>query len=623
MVKRQRDEQAERGQVTRSSLLAAGVLVGCMSASLSCAPARARPAQTGADALGSRPESFVSRVARLRQLPERRPTPVIFDDDATFHAVADRKARREAILPTPIDLPAVQLGLGLIFAARGAGRSSSFGSLHRSQMVAFYDEFRHEVHVRDKARHEADASFVVAHELGHSLQFQNFRTPEVANVVDEDARLARLSLLEGDAMLTMAAFAAEENQVPLSRVLVRVAQGALEASLRDYRTSIEQSPELRSAPPFQRERLVFPYQAGASFVAQVHRAGGFALVNRLYESPPASTEQILHPEKYFAGELAVPVRAPAAPPGWQTLRSGHVGELLIGAMLDVCNERPVSHEAAVGWGGDAFSVLARGEQGALLLVTAWDSEVDARQFERAMRVTASCWDKAPAATREIFRNKTLVRRDGLVVGVARGFSGNVASRALGGLRELVSARVPPSPPFGHVTIPPVKQAFDVPKPFVRGDRLIAPRLGLTIPITRALKPLIDEDDVSFRAAGSGFASLLFAISDLAYTPRSVQHSFDTFQKALQKPLDREQSVSVVVAAGKVLTPLGPAVERVWQVDGTPVRGRLLLVSICGGTGMLVIGQGYADEPTRALLDSVLSAVRPLAGGSPVCAELDP
>ncbi len=565
----------------------------------------------------------MARVARLRQLPERRPTPVIFDDDATFHAVADRKAQREAILPTPIDLPAVQLGLGLIFAARGAGRATSFGALHRSQMVAFYDEFTHQVHVRERARQEADVPFVVAHELGHSLQFQHFRTPEVANVIDEDARLARLALLEGDAMLTMAAFAADENQLPLSRVLVRVAQGALEASMRDYRTSIEQSPELRSAPPFQRERLVFPYQAGASFVAQIHRAGGFSLVNRLYESPPASTEQILHPEKYLAGEPAVPIRAPEAPSGWNALRSGHVGELLIGAMLDVCNERPISREAAVGWGGDAFLVVSRGEQGGLLLVTAWDSEPDARQFERAMRVTAHCWDRAPAATREIFRNTTLVRRDGLVVGVARGFTADVARRALSGMPGLVSARDAPAPPFGAITIPPVKQAFAVPKPFVRGDRLIAPRLGLSIPVTRALKPNIEGDDVSFSAAGSGFASLLFAVSDSAYTERSVRHSFDTFQKALQKPLDREQTVSVLVEAGQVRTPMGTAMERVWQVDGTPVRGRLLLVSICGGTGMLVIGQGYADDATRLLLDSVLEAVRPLSSGSPVCAELDP
>jgi len=598
------------------------VAVLCLSGSSGCAP-RAKPARDAGDVLAERPESFVARVARLRELTQQKPTPVLFDDEAGFHRVADKKAEREAIQPTPIDLPAVQLSLGLIFAAKGAAPAQSFGSLHRSQMIAFYDEFTHQVHVREKARKDADLPFVVAHELGHSLQFQHFRVPEVANVIDEDARLARLSLIEGDAMLVMAAFAADENHVPLSRVLVRLAQGALEASLQGYKASLEQSPELKSAAPFQRERLVFPYQAGASFVAQVHRAGGFALVNRLYDVPPANTEQILHPEKYLAGELAVPVRAPPPPAGFQALRSGHVGELLLRAMLEVCNERPQAHQAAAGWGGDAFTVVGRANQGGLLLVTTWDTEADAQEFERALRSTVNCWDHAPAATREIFRNPTQVRRDGSIVGVARGFTAPVARQALLALPELVGQRGAQRPPFGPIEIPPVRTAAPVPRPFIQGDRLIAPRLGLSIPIARGLKPKIDEDDVSFSADGGAFASLIFAISDLAFSPKAVRHSFDTFEQALKKPLDDDQSVSVLEEGGSVVTPVGKAVERVWQVDGTPIRGRLLLVPICGGTGMLVIGEGYGAESTRSSLDRVIAGVRPLPAGSPICAELDP
>ena len=610
----------------RMSAVARAVAVAglCLGLATGCAGS-GKPARSadGRDELDKRPESFVSRVARLRELSELKPTPVVFDDEPAFHRVADVKAEREAIAPTPIDLPAVQLSLGLIFAAKGAAPAQSFGSLHRSQMIAFYDEFLHQVHVRQRARDEADLPFVVAHELGHSLQFQHFRVPEVANVIDEDARLARLSLLEGDAMLVMAAFAADQNHVPLSRVLVRMAQGALEASLRDYKTALEQSPELKSAAPFQRERLVFPYQSGASFVAQVHRAGGFALVNRLYEVPPANTEQILHPEKYLAGELAVPVRAPPAPPGFQVIRSGHVGELLLRAMLEVCNERPAAHQAAAGWGGDAFSVVGHGQQGGLLLVTTWDTEADAQEFERALRATVNCWDHAPAATREIFRNATQVRRDGSVVGVARGFVGPLARQALAGLPELVGARIAAVAPFGPISIPPVRRAATVPRPFVRGDRMIAPRLGLAIPLARGLKPKIDDDDVSFSADGGGFASLIFAISDLAFTPSSVSHSFDTFEHALKKPLDHDQTVSVVVKSGSAQTPVGKAVERIWQVDDTPIRGRLLLVPICRGTGMLVIGEGYGSDATRALLDRVVADVQVLASGSPICAELDP
>jgi hypothetical protein len=605
--------------MTRSAL-ALG-LAWLSVAATGCAPKS--PVRDAADVLVTRPESFVARVARLRELPERRPTPVLFDDEGAFRRVADEKAEREAIQPTPVDFPAVQLALGLVFAAKGAASAQTFGALHRSQMIAFYDEFRQQVHIREQARKDADLPFVVAHELGHALQAQHFRLPEIANVVDEDARLARLSLLEGDAMLVMAAFASDQNHVPLSRVLVHMAQGALEASLQGYKPALEQSPELRSAAPFQRERLVFPYQSGGSFVAQVHRAGGFALVNRLYDLPPATTEQILHPEKYLAGELAVPVRAPGAPPAWKTLKTGHVGELLLRAMLDVCNERPIALQAAAGWGGDAFTVVSHGEQGGLLLVTSWDSENDAVEFERAMRATAACWDHAPAATRELFRNTARVRRDGTTVGVARGFPAPVARQLLTGLPELVGSRLALAAPFGAVSIPPVRRAELGRRPFVQGERLIAPHLGLSIPIAASLKPKIEEDDVSFSAKGSGFASLIFAVSDLAFSPKSVRHSFDTFEQALKKPLDDEQTVSVLVKAGSVQTPVGKAVERIWQVDDTPIRGRLLLVPICRGTGMLVIGEGYGSEATRELLDRVVSGLRPLPAGSPICAELDP
>ncbi len=597
-------------------------LVACLIGLAGCSASTKAP-HTAADVLAERPETFVARVARLRQLGERRPTPVLFDDEARFQDVADRKAQREAIAPTPIDLPAVQLSLGLLFAAKGAAPAQSFGALHRGQMLAFYDEFRHEVHVRARAKEDSELPFVVAHELGHALQFQHFRVPEIASVTDEDARLARLALIEGDAMLVMAAFAAEENHLPLSRLLVRMAEGALEASLRGYQAALEQSPELRQAPPFQRERLVFPYQAGGSFVAQIHRAGGFALVNRLYEVPPATTEHILHPDKYLAGELAVPVRAPEAPRGWQLLRTGHVGELLVRAMLDVCNERLAAHRAAVGWGGDAFTVVTRGEQGGLLLITTWDSEDDAREFERAMRATAACWDRAPAATREIFRGRTQVRRTGSAVAVVRGFPAPKARQLLTGLPALIDERIAAVPPFGAIDIPPMRRAASVPRPTVRGQRVIAPRLGLMLPIPPGMKPSVDEDDVSFSATGDTFASLIFAISDLEFSPRSLRHSFDVFEQALRRPLQADQTVSVVVEQGSVSTPLGKASERVWRIDGTPVYGRLLLIPICRGTGMLIIGQGYASAETRAALDRAIENVEVLPQGTPVCAELDP
>ena len=51
----------------------------CLALSAGCAPPP-KPAREPSELL-KQPESFVARVARLRQLSERKPTPVLFDDE--------------------------------------------------------------------------------------------------------------------------------------------------------------------------------------------------------------------------------------------------------------------------------------------------------------------------------------------------------------------------------------------------------------------------------------------------------------------------------------------------------------------------------------------------------------
>ncbi|MFC5971216.1 Hvo_1808 family surface protein [Halomarina salina] len=41
-----------------------------------------------------------------------------------------------------------------------------------------------------------------------------------------------------------------------------------------------------------------PYSDGPAFVRAIHESGGWEAVNAIYENPPASTEQTIHPEKY-------------------------------------------------------------------------------------------------------------------------------------------------------------------------------------------------------------------------------------------------------------------------------------------------------------------------------------
>ena len=67
------------------------------------------------------------------------------------------------------------------------------------------------------------------------------------------------------------------------------------------------SEELAKAPRALRETLLFPYQEGAAWTRALYRRGGWEQVSKAFNELPQSTEQILHPEKYFAHEAPMKV----------------------------------------------------------------------------------------------------------------------------------------------------------------------------------------------------------------------------------------------------------------------------------------------------------------------------
>src|SRR5690606_8552201 len=118
---------------------------------------------------------------------------------------------------------------GSVYSAFGfdvpsARKGTSAGQVMHEQVVAFYDPTTHSVHVRKGGGgfggSPDEVKGLVAHELGHSLQHQHFNVPKVEDMTDLDQRLASMALIEGDAMLTMIAYIADENDVRLNRALV-------------------------------------------------------------------------------------------------------------------------------------------------------------------------------------------------------------------------------------------------------------------------------------------------------------------------------------------------------------------------------------------------------------------
>jgi hypothetical protein len=225
--------------------------------------------------------------------------------------------------------------------------------------------------------------FIVAHELTHALQDQHFglpTTPEPLVGGDGDRRLALHALAEGDA--TLAGLGYMMGRAPEGSVLAR-----LEREL--HKMPAELAERYPDVPPLVRESVAFVYDGGATFVGRALDAGGFAAVDALYADPPASSEQILHPERYF--DRRDPPRAVAIGGTDGLERSGFVrtfdgplGEFHVRLLAARVLPPADASRIAEGWGGDRLRALARGEELVLVWLTAWDSADEAAEFQGAL-----------------------------------------------------------------------------------------------------------------------------------------------------------------------------------------------------------------------------------------------
>jgi hypothetical protein len=251
--------------------------------------------------------------------------------------------------------------------------------------------------------------FVFAHEFDHALTDQHFNLDALGVYPDclgDGQRCAAIrALVEGDATLLMQQWWRQYAGPQDFQDILR------------YRPPSQTLPE-DYPPPYVSRDLEFPYLEGLKFVEYLHRRGNWAEVNRAYENLPASTEQILHPDKYIAGELPVVVNAPPLTDTlgveWRLIDDDVLGEwttyLILSAGADLAAQIPDDDalRASQGWGGDHYQVYYNDviSQTVLAAEWAWDTPRDANEFNAALiehlterfrgltidRAAGECWE---------------------------------------------------------------------------------------------------------------------------------------------------------------------------------------------------------------------------------------
>ncbi len=255
--------------------------------------------------------------------------------------------------------------------------------LQTSQVIGYYDPSVDELFIVSRSGSLGPLERVTyAHEFTHELQDRRFDLESLGleEATDEsDLALAILGLVEGDAVSVQTAW-----------MTAHLSAGEL-AQIAAQAADPEMLAILARTPAILLETSLFPYQAGATFVNTLIAQGGYDALNAVYGNLPASTEQVIHPEKYLVGEAPVDVKLPgdlAARFGssWTLDAQDTLGELQLRVWLREGGlAGDAARLAAQGWGGDRIALLA-GPGGAgdvLVLITEWDSARDATEFGAA------------------------------------------------------------------------------------------------------------------------------------------------------------------------------------------------------------------------------------------------
>jgi hypothetical protein len=343
-------------------------------------------------------------VAKLRGLTLDREVPAKYQLAAEFQAFVKREIARELPPERSRALSASLAHIGLM--AKAVDIATVQEQAMTTQAGAYYDPAAKAFFLVMVPDSELMLDTISAHELTHALQDQHFnltRYLPIDGSLDDDAAIARRFVVEGDATFAMLLYAMQDvlgdkvSPVAMETLRHQVGQfaaldiEALKAQVKgqsaafgmmdaEIKKSIDAMDDI---PPAVLVPLLDSYMKGARVALVAYEHGGWSSVDKLYRTPPESSEQVLHPETKLFPARDRPQRVTLVKSADRELWGNVLGELQWRVYFELWKS-PGAVEAAAGWDGDRYSVTRRSD-GHLVgrIATAWDSPEDAEQFAAA------------------------------------------------------------------------------------------------------------------------------------------------------------------------------------------------------------------------------------------------
>lgn len=247
------------------------------------------------------------------------------------------------------------------------------------QAAAFYDYHKKKLYITDWAPSGMREAALV-HELAHALADQHFHLDRFIRQGrdDDDLAMARMAVMEGQATWLMSE--AVERRAGQS---LKDSEAAVEVMSKAMESGGDEYPVFESTPLYLRRTLVFPYTQGMLFQNAVVLKLDDAAFAEVFRRPPVSTQQVLHPDKYFAH--VTPTR-PALPGfsrhGYKRLALGTMGELDHAILIEQFRDERTARRIAPHWRGGVYALDENKAEHRVVLEYAveWEDADWARQF---------------------------------------------------------------------------------------------------------------------------------------------------------------------------------------------------------------------------------------------------
>jgi hypothetical protein len=356
------------------------------------------------------------QVAAIRGLEFKRPVQVKVADKESVAAYArermdamDSPAERQAaerlakllgLLPVEVDLESLLID----FLNEQAG--------------GFYDPGRDTFYLLEGISADLARS-IISHEFVHALEDQHYDLGEIleSRREDSDRASAAHAVLEGSALSVQNAWMAKHMTMAQMLAVAKQAQ--------------EQSADLFAAPLAVWKPMLCSYYQGLAFLQQKEKPSealmlplNVGFINAVMAQLPRSTEQVLHPDKYWSKRqvdeprqveyVFKPATALETRSGekveFELLYQDVQGEAAVALLFDRDRQRSekelaanlagveFTNSVASGWDGDRVALFKTAAgQHCVHWTSVWDTPEEAEEFERAGRALLPDFEAAALA----------------------------------------------------------------------------------------------------------------------------------------------------------------------------------------------------------------------------------